>query len=323
MNTFKWLLKREFWEHKGGFFWLPIVVGAIMTGFIALSLLIVSLGMKSDMEINGVAVSSLADIVSTEQKAEFASRLVDGYAGLTMPILIALSIAVFFFCLGALYDERKDRSVLFWKSLPLSDAAIVLSKVAMALLVAPVIALVVAVVTAVVAGFMICAAAAVAGVNIFGAVLGNPDTYLAPLQLTGVMPIYALWALPTIGWLLMVSAWARTKPLLWAIGVPIMTGILLTWINAMFQFGWNMGWFWKNIIARLLASGLPGTWLGGHEPIMRSGEALHTSSAISEMSEIFSHSWQVLAAPGIWIGVAVGAAMIYVAIRQRGWRDEG
>ena len=31
MNTYKWLLKREFWEHKGGFFWTPAVVGALMT----------------------------------------------------------------------------------------------------------------------------------------------------------------------------------------------------------------------------------------------------------------------------------------------------
>ncbi len=320
MNTFKWLLKREFWEHKGGFFWLPIVVGAIMTAFIAVSLLIVSLGMRGGMKINGVAVSSLADAAGPEQKAAFASSLVNGYAGLTIPILIALSICIFFFCLGALYDERKDRSVLFWKSLPLSDHAIVLSKVAMALVVAPVIAIVVAVLTAVVAGFMICVAAAVAGVNIFGAVLGNPDAYLAPLQLAAVLPVYALWALPTIGWLLMVSAWARTKPLLWAIGVPIMTGTLLTWINAMFQFGWNMGWFWKNIIGRLLGSVLPGSWLGTQGQALPSGEALRASSA---MSDIFSHSWQVLAAPGIWIGMALGAAMIYAAIRLRGWRDEG
>ena len=50
---------------------------------------------------------------------------------------IVLGVVVFFFCLGALFDDRKDRSVLFWKSLPISDQATVLSKVAMALVVAP------------------------------------------------------------------------------------------------------------------------------------------------------------------------------------------
>ncbi len=52
MNTFKWLLKREFWEHKGGFFWLPIVVGAIMTAFIAVSLGFALLGLKGGVKIN-------------------------------------------------------------------------------------------------------------------------------------------------------------------------------------------------------------------------------------------------------------------------------
>ena len=320
MNTFKWLLKREFWEHKGGFFWLPIVVGAIMTVIIAASLLFTVLGMQGGMKINGVAISSLAGVVGPEQKAEFASSLINGYAGLTMPILIALSICIFFFCLGALYDERRDRSVLFWKSLPLSDTATVLSKVAMALGVAPAIALAVATLTAIVAGFLICVAGAASGVNLFGEMLGNPGAYLAPLQMAAILPIYALWALPTIGWLMMVSAWARTKPLLWAIGVPIMTGTLLTWINVMFQFGWNMAWFWKNIIGRLLISVMPGSWLGSPRAALPSGDAMRATSAMSDM---LSHSWGLLAAPDIWIGVAIGAAMTYAAIRLRGSRDEG
>ena len=41
MNTYKWLLKREFWEHKGGFFWAPIVAGAI---FLVLSLMGIGAG---------------------------------------------------------------------------------------------------------------------------------------------------------------------------------------------------------------------------------------------------------------------------------------
>ena len=195
MNTFKWLLKREFWEHKGGFFWTPVVVGALMTTFIAVSLVIAVLGLSNGMQINGVEVSNLANVVTPLQRTEFASRLVSGYTGLSMPIFIALGFCVFFFCLGALYDERRDRSVLFWKSLPLSDTATVLSKVAMALGVAPAIALAVATLTAIVAGFLICVAGAASGVNLFGEMLGSPGAYLAPLQMAAILPIYALWAL--------------------------------------------------------------------------------------------------------------------------------
>ena len=320
MNTFKWLLKREFWEHKGGFFWTPVVVGALMTTFIAVSLVIAVLGLSNGMQINGVEVSNLANVVTSQQRTEFASRLVSGYTGLSMPIFIALGFCVFFFCLSTLFDERKDRSVLFWKSLPLSDQTTVLSKVAMALGIAPAIAVVVTTITAIIAGLLICLAAATAGVNIFGEVLGNSSTYLAPLQLAAMLPIYALWALPTIGWLLMVSAWARTKPLLWALGVPLMAGTLVSWANGMFRFDWNVGWFWKNIIGRLLGSVLPGSWL------LQRGHTLpqeETLGATTALSAALTHSWQLLASPNIWIGAALGAAMIYAAIRLRGWRDEG
>ncbi len=320
MNTFKWLLKRECWEHKGVFFWMPIIVGVVMTIFIAISLLIATLGLKDGMEINGVGVSRMVSEAGLERKAAFAAALVSRYAGLSMPILLALGVGVFFFCLGALFDERKDRSVLFWKSLPVSDSATVLSKVAMAIGIAPAIALVVATITAVISGLLICIGIAALGANIFGEVLSNPATYLAPLQLAALLPIYALWALPTIGWLLMVSAWARTKPLLWAIGVPLMTGVLLSWANSMFRFDWNMGWFWKDIIARLLGSVIPGAWVG------QLGRSLPTEDAMRDpnaLSELLMQSWQLLGGVNIWIGVAVGAAMIYAAIRLRGWRDEG
>ena len=319
MKTFKWLLKREFWEHKGGFLWMPIIVGSIMSVFIAISLLIAVMGMKDGMQINGVSVSSLTNVVDPEQKADFAARLVGGYAGLSMPILMAVSVSIFFFCLGALYDERKDRSVLFWKSLPLSDSATVLSKVAMALGIAPVIGVVVSTLTAVLAGLLICLAAAMAGVNIFGEVLSNPDAYLAPVKLAAMLPIYALWSLPTIGWLLMVSAWSRTKPLLWAIGAPLLTGTLLSWINGMFQFSWDMGWFWKNIIGRLLASAIPGSWLGQSIQSMSDEGAIRTSGA----TDLLTQSWHLLGGANIWIGAAFGGAMIYAAIRLRSWRDEG
>ncbi|MEQ1518341.1 MAG: hypothetical protein ABL931_17815 [Usitatibacteraceae bacterium] len=320
MNTFKWLLKREFWENKGAFLWTPITIGVVMTGFIVISLAIALLGLSHGMEINGVQVNDLAKTVTPEQRAVFANRFVFGYASLTVPILVAFGFCGFFYCLSALYDERKDRSVLFWKSLPLSDRDTVLSKVAMAVVVAPLIALVIAIATAFVAGFVICIAAAIAGVNIFGDVLTNAATYYLPFQLLGVLPVYALWALPTVGWLLMVSAWARTKPLLWALGVPLLTGMLVSWANKLFGFDWNVGWFWKTILGRLLGSVIPGSWMGFVSQLPKVDEAGGPGTAFGIGS---SASWGLLASPNIWIGAALGAAMIYAAIRLRGLRDEG
>src|SRR6476469_5893969 len=122
MNTYKWLLKREFWEHKGGFFWTPAVVGALMTLFLAASI-IAGLVVKTQhgMQINGEQVTNLGKIVTPEQKTQVIDALSNGYIGTAAPLFFVMAFVVFFFCLGSLFDERKDRSVLFWKSLPLSD----------------------------------------------------------------------------------------------------------------------------------------------------------------------------------------------------------
>src|SRR3546814_1690988 len=123
---------------------------------------------------------------------------------------IVLAFVVFVYCRGALYDERKDRSVLFWKSLPVSDAQTVLSKVASAVVVAPVLAVIASLVTMI--GFMVMLSIVV----LFHG--GNPWTLLwgpaSPLTIAAGtlawIPVYALWALPTVGWLLLWPALADT-----------------------------------------------------------------------------------------------------------------
>jgi ABC-2 type transport system permease protein len=320
MNTMKWLVKREFWEHKGGFFWAPIWVGGIMTFFLAISLFAaVALGSKHGIHINGTVVNNLSGVMSAQDKAEFASGLATGYMGMAGPLFMVLGFVVFFFCLGSLFDERKDRSVLFWKSLPVSDNATVLSKIAMALGIAPVITLVVATLMAVVSMLLICIAAAAMGVNIFGQVLSTPGLYIAPFQVAAIIPVYILWALPTVGWLMMVSAWARTKPFLWAVGVPVLTGALLSWFNAMFDFHMNISWFWHHIIGRGLLSVAPGSWFAFTDV----GNGLKANPNGANFGSMLVQSWQSLATADLWIGVVVGAAMIYAAMRLRRWKDEG
>lgn len=321
MNTMKWLVKREFWENKGGFFWAPIWVGGIMTFFLAVSLFAaVVLGNKHGIHINGSEVTNLSGVMSAKDKAEFASGLATGYMGMAAPMFLVLAFVVFFFCLGSLFDERKDRSVLFWKSLPVSDSATVLSKIAMALGIAPLITVVVATITAVVSMLLICIAAATMGLNLFGTILTTPAAYFAPFQVAAIIPVYALWALPTVGWLMMVSAWARTKPFLWAVGAPVLAGALLSWFNAMFDFNLNVKWFWENIVGRGLLSVAPGSWFGFTDV----GQGLHASQNDgADFGSLLVQSWQTLATANLWIGVAVGAAMIYTAIRLRRWKDEG
>jgi ABC-2 type transport system permease protein len=164
-------------------------------------------------------------------------------------------------------------------------------------------------------------------VNLFG-VLGQSQLYLSPFEVLGMLPIYALWALPTIGWLMMVSAWARTKPFLWAVGVPVLSGTLLTWFNAIFGFDWNIGWFWHHIVGRGLLSAFPGSWFTHPasemgETVIRSAGGMSIHEQGGNMGALMMQSWNMLATADLWIGVAIGVTMIFVATRLRRWRDEG
>lgn len=320
MNTMKWLLRREFWEHKGGFFWTPLVVSAIMTVVLAVSLATaVTMGHQHGVHINGADVGSLSEAMNPEQQAQFVQGLTYGYMGTGAPLFMVLGFVVFFFSLGSLFDERKDRSVLFWKSLPVSDAETVLSKVATALVVAPLIAVAFATITGVLSLLFICIAAAAAGLNIFGAVLSSGAVYLAPFQIAAVIPVYTLWALPTVGWLMMVSAWARTKPFLWAVGAPLLLGVLLVWFKALFSLDLDTNWYWQNIVARGLLSVAPGSWFGFFHPDSHMSSGPDNIDAMA----LVSQSWRILGHANVWIGAAAGAAMIFVATRLRRWRDEG
>lgn len=70
------------------------------------------------------------------------------------------------------------------------------------------------------------------GIYVFTELLAAPSPYLGPLRLFGLIPVlYCLWALPTVGWLLMVSSWARSKVLFWALGVPLLLLILTVWVG--------------------------------------------------------------------------------------------
>ena len=317
MNTYKWLLKREFWEHKGGFLWAQVVVGTLIAlGLTVSASIMTAIGSKHGMRINGEQITNLSQALSPAEKAEVMQGLSQGYIALSSPLFIVLAVVVFFYCLGCLFDERKDRSVLFWKSLPVSDGETVLSKVAMALVVAPVIAIATAFATSLFVLVVGCILASISGLNLWG-VFAMADTWLAPFQVAAMLPVYVVWALPTIGWLMMVSSWARTKVFLWAVGVPVLTGILLSWFEAIFDTGLRVDWFWHNIVGRGLLSAVPGSWFGFVQ-----GGLSHGPSDES-FGLIMMESWKTLASMHAVIGAAVGAAMIYTATRIRRWKDEG
>ena len=330
MNTFKWLLKREYWEHRGGFFWAPLITGAV---FLLLTIMAVIAGESvrraadddgETLKMNGVELSKLTETMKPGDIAEMGAGLdLGSLLASTWPFMV-LAFVVFFYCLGALFDERKDRSILFWKSLPLSDQQTVLSKVFSALVIAPVIATVAAIATSI--GFLVI----LSGYALFHG--GNPLTLIwgpaSPLtvafNLAAALPVFAVWALPTVGWLLLVSAWSKSKPFLWALLVPLFAGVLVSWFDVMEMLGMKASWFWTNVVGRLLLgtfNGMDMIYREAKNPAMQNFNPEGPQDVLALFSA--QNTWSAFANLDMWVGAAAGVAMIFAAMHFRRTRDEG
>ncbi len=325
-HKLKLLLRREFWEHKGGFFWAPIWAGGISLLLTLMALIFGEVAMRreavSGLKVNGqVMINGLdLNLITEQMSPEDVQKLADGISlstasAMFWPLLV-LGFVVFFYCLGSLYDERKDRSVLFWKSLPVSDRVTVLSKALSALVVAPTLAIAVGIACMVAFLLVLSVFVLLHHGNPF-VLLWSPDNLLANAGVAlAAIPVYALWALPSAGWLLLCSAWSKSKPFLWAIMIPVFAGVFISWFDLMNVFNLDSSWFWKNVVAHLLGGVFPGTWftvmdLDGLQ-VKELGNHLVLLKAL----------YSALATPQLWIGAGAGIAMIAAAVRLRRWRDD-
>lgn len=321
MKTFYWLLKREFWEHRGGFLWAPVVTGSV---FLVLNLMAIItaevLGAKHGIEIGGNDVRMMLQHADRGDLVQIGSALDMAMISSMSLIGIVMGIVVLFYCLGALYDDRRDRSVLFWKSLPVSNTSTVLSKVTSAALVAPVIAVVASIACGLLQLVIYAVVLSFHGVNVWQLL-----TLAHPLQAIGSLlsniPLYALWAMPAIGWLMLCSSGARTKPFLWAVAVPVVAGLLVTWFGIMGLFNLPPAWFWTHIVQRALLSVFPGSSLIFNDHDVTAMADMDGNNPLGLLAP--SHTYGLLASPNLWLGVVAGASLIAAAIWFRRVRDDG
>ncbi|MGK5016172.1 hypothetical protein [Janthinobacterium sp. 75] len=326
-NKMQWLLRRELWEHKGMLVWTPALIGIVMTllGALMAAATVAKSKMHTALIVNGEEIS-WSTVFNTRtfgpRRTEIIDAVANNYTYAAAPLFLALGFLVFFYCLSALHDDRRDRSVLFWKSLPVSDAQTVLSKAAIALLVAPLIVAAAASLTSLALILILSGVLAANGIHVFVDLLGSPGLYLGPLRVFGLLPVYCLWALPTVGWLLMVSSWAKSKVFLWAVGVPLLLLILTVWAGKLTQTESDVNWIQMNVIGRALLGTLPGSWYLFEPELLPRMHALAEGGSHMTRIDVFSNSWSSLAMPAVWLGAAAGAALIYAAIRLRRWREE-
>ena len=278
-RPFLTLVRRELWEH-GGLVWAPL---AMALTIIVVSL--VSVMVKGSVDIDLGEDRPLPELFGDAEKQRGIFSLV--MAGLVWPQLLVAFVVVFFYLLDGLFTERRDRSILFWKSLPVSDTKTVLSKLFVALVAMPLWSWALSLVVGLVVFGVL--ATQVSGTPAAGLGTWHGGTWLmVQATMLGKMAIAALWYLPVAGWLLLVSVLAKRAPFLWAT-LPFLVLSLAERIA--------LG---TNVMGALVAQRL----FGFREEVSLIGE------------------FPLLASPGLWIGVAVGAALVYAAIRVRQRSDD-
>jgi ABC-2 type transport system permease protein len=282
------LVRRELWEHRA--LWLaPAVVAALM--------IVGALFASVKYHLTG------ADMPHDEAPGMTMFAVMQGAA--TMPLAVVTVIVLVFYLLDCLYAERKDRSILFWKSLPVSDGLTVLSKLLVALVIVPLAVLVLGLLLSLV----------FTGIWEVDAVLGRvpaiPGWDLvgwlqAELALLLCCLVAVLWYAPLAAYLLVVSAWARRTPFLWLL-LPPVAGQIVEHVA-----------FGTHFLSRFIGYRLFGIWpqlfagMGfGH------GRAFALASGLKQLN-----LGAALTDIDLWLGLLVAAALFLAAVRIRRYRDD-
>jgi ABC-2 type transport system permease protein len=309
-NNILMLVRREVWEHRS--LWIvPLALAGVILVIAAFGG--VHFGDGHGFNFDSGPRGDFDDMSAAERehllaqmspKPETHQMILGGvYSMLTVVQLIALGMVVFFYLLDALLAERRDRSILFWKSMPISDGEVVTSKALTALAVAPAFVLVVSAV-------MLLLFAGVVALRL-GDLPFSPWSAMVWLKVQAVMlgfvPMVVLWYLPIAGYLMVVSVWVRKNAFLWAVLPPV--GLLL--IEGLITHTRYVGNFL-------------GERFGGFTTVMdprslRDIDSIDPDMAVSASYKLIG---QVFADPEIWIGMAAGLALIYLAIRIRRYRDD-
>jgi ABC-2 type transport system permease protein len=279
-----WSVRRELWENRSIYF-APLAAAAVYTFGFFISLCILPHSMR-------ITVAHHMD-----KRAELIMPY--GHAAMLL-ILIAFIVGVLY-CLDALHSERRDRSILFWKSLPVSDVTTVLSKFSIPLVILPLIVLALVVVTEWIMFIASVAVLLVTGAGAAALWAQIPLFQLAVSLFYGLIVI-ALWHAPLYAWLLLVSCWARRTPLLWALLPPLALGVVEKMVfnttHVMSSVGYLLiGWFWRAFEA--------------------TGGAAVDPHYVS-LNQLAPGRF--LTTPSLWFGLGVTAIFIIAAARLRRYR---
>ena len=307
-NNILMLIRRELWESRS--LWIaPLVVAGVLMVISALGGVHYNDG--DDFWIG--SNDSLQDLSPAERervlehmnpKPEVREMITSSvFAMLTMVQLITLGIVVFFYLLDSLLAERRDRSILFWKSLPISDGEVVTSKALTALVAAPLFVYVVSAVMVLLCSGII----ALRMVDLPFSLFSFSAWLNVEAVAIGFIVMVVLWYLPLAGYLLVVSVWVRKNAFLWAVLPPVAVLIIEKLITH------------TNYVGDFLGSRFAGFAFAMSPQNLRHIDDTGSEHLVLESYKLIG---QVFADYEIWAGMAAGLALIYLAARIRRFRDD-
>jgi ABC-2 type transport system permease protein len=286
------LIRREYWEHRALWIW-PLAIAALVILGAAVGHSQYDFGVPLSLE---------------ERRAWFAL----GQWRLGFPQALIMAIVLWFYAADCLYAERRDRSILFWKSMPVSDTATVLSKLLVAMVITPLGVYLVTVATSLV---VIAILAARGCCTAAYPVLWDGGVWLHVQLVALVAWIGAtLWYAPLTAYLMLVSAWARRNVSLWVLLPPVLLALVERVALGTHYVGtallYRLGAVWRQLSIDTVLLGPPA--------------APQPNSGALPYSQLLAHiqPGAVFANVDLWLGLLVATACIYGAIRIRRYRDD-
>ena len=276
-----WSIRRELWENRSIYI-APMAVAVVFL----LAFMVSMHGLPErrravlllDPELQRNAIEKPYDVVA-------------------MLLILTVFIVGVFYCLDALHGERRDRSILFWKSLPVSDLTTVLSKASIPLLVLPLVAFSIVVVTQLM--MLLLSSVALLPSGLGATTWTRVPFFESSLTLLYGLVALALWHAPIYGWLLLVSAWARRATFLWAVLPPLVLCVVE-------KIAFDTSYLASLLKDRLIGFGAEAFSLGTHGTI-------HSLSQLTP--------GRFLSSPGLWLGLVFAAACLAAAVWLRRYRE--
>jgi ABC-2 type transport system permease protein len=290
MSIMPMLIRRELWEHRS--LW---IVPLVIAGLIVVAAMFPHAAVQLDS----------ADVATPQKYMDLFAMF---HSALTIPQFLLLSVLLPYYLLDCLFAERKDRSILFWKALPISDAQTVLSKLLLALAVVPLGVFALTLVTDIIAtGILSAHLRSSAVTRVF--LHWDAQTWLKTQGLIlGALIMVMLWYAPIAAYLMLVSAWAKRSPFLWA-AIPPLMAMLIEKI----AFGTTYIW-------ALIAYRLNGIWaaIGFNHAAHKGVEAAgHGAGMLEQLRPLMA-----LENIDLWLGLAATVALVWWTIRIRRHQDD-